>query len=201
MEQITINVYKFEELSEEAKKVAIKHERNYRQTDGEPLMFFRESCEDKAKEHGFEIENRGLTYSLFYSQGDGLSFSGNYLETEKLFNEVLGQGKEKTAKLLTENCTLIIKQNRGHYCYASKSDVDLYLENYTSSINVVNTNNIDIVVGKVLNIIEDKYMALCKELERMGYAEIEWYSSDETIIEELQNRDSEYTEDGKIYEY
>jgi hypothetical protein len=163
-------------------------------------MFFKESCDEKASEHGFEIEDGKLYYSLSYSQGDGLSFGGKYLETEKLFNQVLGKGKEKTAKLLTDNCTLKITGNTGHYAFASKSDVDLYLEgDYSTSLIVVNTNNIDIVVGKVLNIIEDKYMALCKELEQMGYADIEYYNSDAAIIEDLQNTDVKFLKDGRAF--
>lgn len=197
MRTLEIKLYKFSELSEEAKKVAIEKEQNYRYENGEPLLFFKEYCEERLRELGFELKE--LNYSLSYCQGDGLSFSGKYTDLTNLFAEVLGKGKLLTAELLAENCTQIIKGNNGRYCFGSKSDVDLYLENYTSSINVINTNNIDAVIGKVLSTLEDKYMEACKELEKEGYEWIESYNSEQSCIEELEQLDNEYTEDGKQY--
>lgn len=197
MKTIEIQLFKFEELTPEAQQKAIndemKHAYEYLNLD----MFYDDATE-QIKDAGFL--NPVLSYSLSYSQGDGLSFKADrYEKLTELFVEVLGPGKEKTAKLLADNCTIILKGNTGHYAYAHRNQVDLYLENYTSSINVVNTNNIDAVVNKVLTLLEDKYMLLCGQLEKQGYAEIEYLTGEENARETLICNDYDFTADGTIY--
>ena len=197
MNTITINLYSFNELSKEVQNKVIEKERDSKYENGDLLYFFKDYCIEQAKDKGFE--DIILQYSLSYFQGDGLSFSAQkFTKLEELFNEVLGAGKQKTAKLLAENCTVIMKGNNGRYCYASKSDIDLYIENYTSSINVTSTNNINEVVGKVLEKLEDIYMDLCEELERTGYADIEYETSDEAIIETIEANDYTFEENGTL---
>jgi len=198
MKTITVNLYEFNELNKEAKKKAIEDWRKYSQETGDYLFCFNDQCTEKAEEKGF-FETK-FQWSLSWSQGDGLSFSAKkYNNLESLFLEILGKGKEKTSKLLAENCTIIIKGNNGHYCFASKSDIDLYIENYNSSINCVNINNIDKVIEKVLHKLEDIYINLCKELEKYGYDDIKYQDSDEAIIETIQCNEYDFTENGEIY--
>lgn len=196
----TYNIYSFAELTEEAKEKAIEKVREQRYKFGEPLYFFEELCIEKAEKEGFI--NPKFQWSLNYCQGDGLSFEADGFKLEKLKNlflNHLGKGKEKTALLLAENCSVIIKGNTGHYSFASSSDVDLYIENYTSSINCTNIDNIDEICGYVLSDFENIYVDLCNELEKDGYAEIEYYFSDEAIIEDIEANDCEFTEDGKPF--
>lgn len=195
MRTIRTKVYKFDELSESAKQTAIEAERN--SENSIELEFFNEGAIEQIEEVGF-YDDVKLQYSLSNSQGDGLSFScGNIKESVLLsfFAEILGKNKEKTAKILINNCSFECTGNRGnHYCYASKSDVDYTLEDYGHH----DTINCNIVVSKVLEKIEDLYMKLCKDLEKQGYAEIEYQYSDEYITETLTENDFEYLENGKI---
>ncbi len=197
MKVIEIKVYKFEELSPEAQARAIKTEIQ-RQYEYLELDTFNEDAKEQIKDAGFI--NPVLSYSLSYSQGDGLSFKADgFNKLTDLFIEVLGPGKEKTAKLLADNCTVILKGNTGHYCYAKRDQIDLYIENYTSSINVTNTDRIDEVVSKALRLLEDIYLDLCKKLEKQGYSEIEYLTSEECAKENLIANDVEFTADGKIF--
>ena len=189
MRTLEVKLYEYAELKDEAKQFAMQEYREHQWEHGELLHFFPDICRDFLETEGFFDTN--VTYSLSYSQGDGLSFSAErYDNLEELFIEVLGVSKSKTAKLISEQCDLIIKQNSGHYCYASKSDVDLYFD-YSSENLSIAFPNIDEVVAKVLNLLEDKYMDLCNQLEKDGYAEIEYQDSDEAVIESI--------EDGKWY--
>lgn len=197
MKVIEIKVYKFEELSPEAQEKAIKKEiqRQYEYLD---LYMFNEDANEQIKDAGFI--DPVLSYSLSCSQGDGLSFKADgFNKLTELFIEVLGPGKEKTAKLLADNCTVILKGNTGHYCYAKRDQIDLYIENYTSSINVTNTDRIDEVVSNALRLLEDRYLDLCKKLEDQGYSEIEYLTSEECAKENLIANDVEFTADGKIF--
>jgi len=193
-----VKVFKFEELSDAAKSVAIAHQRKVENESSTFVEQFTPDCVEAAKEAGFEEPK--FQYSLSYSQGDGLSFSAKrYNKLVDVFKEVLGPGKDKTAQLLADNMTQVFKGNNRHYCYASKSDVDIYLENWTSSINVVNTNRIEEVVAKVLAKVEDIYIALCDKLEKQGYAEIEHMDSDEYLTDLIVANEYEFTEDGERF--
>lgn len=195
MKTIELKLYKFEELSQEAKDYAVDKQRDYEYEHGNPLEFFSEVYNEKLLEAGFEETK--IQYSLSYSQGDGLSFSAKYFtKLELLYLEVLGKGKEKTAKLLAENTEVRITGNTGHYCYAHTSQVDLYFENYTSYINCENIDNIENVQGQVLNKLTTIYMNLCKELEDIGYKEIEYQQSDEAIQETIIANEYDFLEDG-----
>jgi hypothetical protein len=193
MRTIETEVYEFHELSKDAKKNAINY---FRENMEIYLDFFNEDCVYYAKERGFEdIE---LQYSLGYCQGDGLSFSAQeYTMLEELYLHELGEGKEKTAKLLADNTFFKCTGNEGHYCFASSSDIDIWIENYTSSINT-DCENINEVVNNVLLKLEQIYCDVCDELETRGYNEIEYQESDECIIMDIEANEYEFTKEGKL---
>ncbi len=192
MQTVTINTYKFSELSEEAKKKAIDW---YKDLESQDLLpFFADECNETLEAAGFV--GAKVSYSLGWCQGDGLSFNADYYsKLEELFLADLGAGKERTAKLLAESCTQVIKGNTGRYCYASKSDIDLYID----ANNYNELNNINATVGRVLSSFEDLYMDICKKLEKQGYAEIDWSLSDECIIENIEANDYDFLETGKVW--
>ena len=193
MRIIETEVYTFDELSDDVKEKVIN---KFREDKEVFLDSFNEDCVYYAKEKGFEdIE---LQYSLGYCQGDGLSFSSEeYTMLKDLYLQELGKGKEKTAQLLADNSTFVCTGNTGRYCYASSPDIDLYIENYTSSINT-DCENINEVVSNVLKELEEKYIDVCSELETRGYNEIEYQQSDECIIEDIEVFGYEFTKDGKL---
>lgn len=194
MKTIEINLYKFEELSEDSKQTAIENYRTDAQNDGFGLYWFSEMCEDKLSALGFI--NPKVQYRLSYSQGDGLSFSADgYTGLLQLFIGELGTHHAKLAQFLCDNATLQIKGNTGHYCYASKSDIDLYLEVYSTN----ETRLIDQVVENVMAEITRIYLDACRILENDGYSQIEYEDSDEYIIESIIANDYDFTEDGKMY--
>jgi len=195
MRTIETEAYTFDELSDDAKEKVIE---KFRANEYEYLNldYFAEDCIYQLEKLGFV--NPQVQYSLGYSQGDGLSFEADeYSKLEDFYIEELGKEKEKTAKLLSDNSTFICTGNKGNYCYASTSDIDLYIENYTSEINT-DCNNINEVAENVLHKIEDLYIDICNNLEKQGYDEIEYRLSDECIIENIQCNDYEFTKEGKL---
>ena len=195
MRIIETQVYTFDELSDDAKEKAIEKFRDneYKHLD---LDYFAEDCIYQLEKLGFV--NPQVQYSLGYCQGDGLSFEADeYSKLEDLYIEELGKEKEKTAKLLADNSTFICTGNKGGYCYASTSHIDLYIENYSSGINT-DCNNINDVVHIVRGKLEDLYIDICNNLEKQGYDEIEYRLSDECIIENIQCNEYEFTKEGKL---
>lgn len=195
MRTIRTKIYKFEELNEEAKNNAIEKERNSEYNVN--LDFFKEYAKEQIEASGF-FNDVSLQYSLSFSQGDGLSFSCKNIESKVLlqfFSEVLGEGKEKTAKVIIENCSFENTGNKGtHYCYSSRNDVSYEFDDYSG-----NKLRIHDLVGKVETKIKDLYINLCEKLENQGYKEIEYQQSDKYISENLISNEYEFTKDGNIF--
>lgn len=192
MKIIEIQLYKFNELSENAKNTAIE---KYKQNDHIYLDQFDEDCHEQIEKNGFK-GNVELQYSLSYCQGDGLSFSCDYFNNlNDLFIEVLGNGKQKTIDCIINNLSFKCNGNNWRYCYASRNDISLELDNYY----VKSSTNLDNVISKVESKLQDLYIDLCKKLEYQGYKEIEYQYSDEYITEMLINNDFDFTVNGHIY--
>lgn len=195
MRIIETEAYTFDELPDDVKENVIE---KFREDKYEYLNldFFYDDCVYQLKELGFV--NPKIQYSLGYCQGDGLSFEADeYTKLKDLYIEELGKGKKHTSQLLADNSTFICTGNEGRYCYASTSDIDLYIENYSSTINTDcdNINNVvDIVRGK----LEDLYIDICGNLEKQGYDDIECQFSDECIIENIKCNEYEFTKEGKL---
>ncbi|HSE99811.1 MAG TPA: hypothetical protein VLA48_02855 [Nitrososphaeraceae archaeon] len=193
MRTIRTKIYKFEELSKEAQGIVIEEYRNGN-TDID-LDPFNESCKEQIEEAGF-YDDVSLQYSLSYSQGDGLSFSCDKIKESVLFSffaEILGAGKEKTAKVLIDNCSFTLLAS-GHYTYASKSHIDYYLEGGFKDLS-----NCEEIIAQVLDKLENYYLDLCKELENQGYKCIEDINSDDYIKEILSINNYEFLSNGKMY--
>ena len=187
----TIQVYNFNELSQCGKETAIK---NFRGEGEIHLDFFNDEAKEIISQRGFK-GNIKLQYSLSNSQGDGLSFGCDYFDSEKLheiFVEVLGTGKDKTIEVILNNSYFKLNGNSGRYCYANIGDLEYIFDDNISA------PNIEEVVGKVEEKLVEIYLDLCKELENIGYNEIEYQYSDEYISELLEVNEYEFLENGKI---
>ena len=190
MKTIEIELYKFIELSENAKNLAIENERN------KEIEFdwFSDFCHEQISENGFK-GNIKLQYSLSYSQGDGLSFSCDYFDNlNALFIEILGTEKQKTIDTILNNISFKCDGNNGRYCYASKNDISLELDDYKGNNCLIHE-----IVSKVESKLKDLYIDLCNQLEKQGYDDIDYQYSDEYITETLTENDYYFTIDGKIY--
>ena len=192
MRTVRLKVYKFEELTEGSKQVAIQDQRN--DPFNAPLDFFNDNAIEQINQAGFKGKVN-LSYSLSYCQGDGLSFSCDYFDKlNDLFIEVLGPGKQKTIDCIINNCSFTNEGNSGRYSYASKNDIRFELDDYSGKNYLIHC-----LVSKIETKIQNLYLRLCKDLEDQGYAEISYYDSDECISENLIENDYDFLESGKLY--
>lgn len=188
---IRTKVYKFSELSKEAQKVAIEKERNDFYEYGEPLFMFEDYCEEKAKEYGFY--DCKFQWSISYSQGDGLSFSGR-IDAADLIKMAMPNVKRSIATVLANNITIEIKGNTSRYAYAAKSDVDLWMDEYNRE-----HPNLQKLVDELRTYLEDLYMQICRELEKEAYSWIESENEDSAIIDRIEANEFEFTQDGRRF--
>jgi hypothetical protein len=190
MQIIETNVYNFNELSKEVQSKVIEKQRRGMYEDGEPLLFFSEYCQEKAYQKGFK--NIDLQYSLSNCQGDGLSFSAE-IDKEKFIKECLPDIKTSVYDILCNYVNFECKGNTGRYCYASKKDIEVSTDFYK------NTPNLDKVIDILYNHIANTYMTLCAQLEKYGYDELDYYYSDENVIETILANDYQYTITGQLF--
>lgn len=103
MKTIEINLYSFSELSEEAKQKAID---KWYESEDYPFLEtdLTESLKSLLEENKVQFNDINILYSLGYSQGDGLCFTG----------ELIKDGKK-----------LILKHS-GRYYYAESVDMEFY---------------------------------------------------------------------------
>lgn len=195
MRTIRTKVYLFNELSKEAQEKAIEDYRtvNYENID---LSDWQERAIDLIKEKGFE--GIALGYSLGYSQGNGVCFNAESIDYSVLvsfFREILGDKKDKTIDFLINNCSfrLVGYKNRGSF--ASKSDLDYYLDDGFKN----DISNCEEIIAKVLDKLENYYVDLCRDLQKSGYEEIEYLNSDSYIKESILTNEYEFLSNGKMY--
>lgn len=161
-------VYKFNELSDEAKEKALEKQREF---EGEDMPFLTEDMQDHLTEvllpeHKIKYEKSNLRiyYSLSYSQGDGAMFEGTFK----------WRGYD------------VAVEQSGHYSHYN-----------SKSINIETRHGND-ASKKVYEEFNEIYVEICQKLEKYGYDEIEYRLKDETLIETIEANEYEFYEDGRI---
>jgi hypothetical protein len=217
MREINVKLYKFDELSKEAQEYAIEKWRNSMEWDIESSMI-TEHFEEVLKEK--HLPNEDIEWSLAYCQGDGVAFYGtvynddikiiakNFLNDEdyKLLEAIHNEDFTVEAKIYRNSYgyryshwnTMEVEMNHDdidnmiYYLHDIEKDYDS--EEYTEAYNKIN-NLINSIEEYLSSYIKD----VSRELERDGYAEIEYLQSDESIEETIKCNDYEFTEDGEMH--
>ena len=192
MRTIETKVYSFDELNKEAQQKAIE---KYRETNEIFLDLFKDDIFETLKDN-HNIEMNDLQYSLNYCQGDGLSFSASF-DVNHFVNLCFKDLSQKRKDLFFDFIYNIkSNSNRGHYSYASKSDIEIEVDGSFWYKKHTNINN---MLETFEVFIQDYYLDLCKKFEEQGYAEIEYQNSDEYISETLRCNGYDFEENGDIY--
>ncbi|MFA5300811.1 MAG: hypothetical protein WC389_21685 [Lutibacter sp.] len=188
MKTLQTIVYDFSELSKEAKEKAIEQWYEH-----EEYPFFKDDIDMYVSEKDDYFYDRKLQYSLSCCQGDGLSFSAKF-SLYKWLNERTNL-KESVKRTLCELATICSKGNTGHYCFASRGDIELDFDNNYER------PNIESLAEKLRDEIADYYISLCMDAEKYGYDILE-YRMDELEFDDLCN-DMGYTflQDGTMKNY
>ena len=174
METRQYKVYKFSELSEEAKEKAIN-----KWYEGEDYPFLEidltESCKALLEENNIKYDDTlKLYYSLGYCQGDGLCFIGDFVYRGKQFK--------------------ISHSSRYYHEYST--DIEVYdnkLDEWECLDDKMNKEYKGIR-GKFI----EKYLKICRELEKEGYGIIEYRMDNEEFNELCEANGCMFTEDGTI---
>ena len=192
-EIIKKEIYKFDELSKEAKEKALENIRcsdymDYGWWDG-TLEEFKDDC-DKI---GIDIETNEIEFNLdrgasFGLSNNGISINDNYIKKElKLKKKPYVDVKFNVRKI-------------GYYhvefpsmgWHQSDSNSDGWYEVIIEDANESNKKRIETLVGEMIS----KLCDLCNEYYHKLENEYEYMGSDEYIIEMIEANDWEFSADG-----
>lgn len=191
MQTLQIDVFNFNELDNNVQKTVIEKYRDRMYEWGIDLDYFNEECYNIANKSGFLDIN--LSYSLSNSQGDGLSFSAE-IDKEYFIKKCFPNIKNSVFDILCNYVIYSCKSNGGRYCYASKNDIDIFLDPQYKSYP-----NIEKLVYELYQYVQNEYLNLCGQFEKTGYDIIEYEYSDENIIDLIINNECQFTKSGQIF--
>lgn len=198
MRTVNVDVYKFDELSEDVQKKVIARYRNL--WDELDYFEFKDSMNIEFSNYISGL-NFTLSYSLNYCQGDGVSFTGSVEGKEGLLKlaNLVYNGNIPRNILRLINWGIIYKVNFDRIG-------SHYVHKYTVDIEVVDNYNMDNDYCRITEamlefekFIRDWYLNVCGRLEKFGYNEIEYLRSEEYIREMILANDLEFLADGSDF--
>lgn len=178
MKEKTINLYTFEELTEDQQAEVIEKNRDYYSDTTCNLIEYDEAHVMKLEEQGFI--NPKISYSLNYCQGDGASFTCKELDFDLLLKDYKHAHKDWLLNILKNYCEVQIERSYScHYVHERSCNTELY--EYTQG----NYPHIIDELDNIRQYIEDLRLQACETLAEDLQADIDYLTSDEAIAEAL----------------
>jgi hypothetical protein len=204
---IDYEVYKYEELTEEAKE---KVKTWY--LEGQEPYFFSDDCKMDL-ENLFGKNELDVQFSLSYCQGDGFNIYGKIYAEDIIeclekhnggtqlaeFEDVLTEKEKKTILNYAKECGAINLPMNNRCCYSLANYIDIaddweYQLEYYSYYTNINTETLK----KFETLVRDIFGKLCKSYEKWGY-EFFYEISDEDLEEFCEANEYEFLADGTVF--
>ena len=187
----------FDELIEEAKESAIEDERSSgRRFDETDAAFLTEDFQYQLAEKGFEAVK--VFWSLGYCQGDGVAFYGRVYaddlkakdpEAKKLIERLEKAGDEISIETTGAN-------NRYHHRNSMTVEIDFENEREEEDFPARLKIALPALREEFEDYLSEKVKEISTELEKSGYAEIDYRYENETLSRDLSESDNLYKKDG-----
>lgn len=152
---------------------------------------------------GFDLDENEPCFTGFASQGDGASFTGDWLSgrmtKEIMFYSHINPAFFKCSELRTVADMLEVLANKRLTGEVQRYNLR-YLHENTMVCNLIEINeDVPIVTDSLKNIFDTACKQLAKLLYKALEKEYEYLTSDECLIEHLMTNEYEFTEDGKAF--
>ena len=196
MRIIETPVYKFSELSDEAKEKAIEHCRQINVEDTDWYEFVYEGWYALLKSYGFT--DAKIYFSGFFSQGDGACFDAR-IDIKKAFKKytlksLLTGNKVKHARAIANYidsyCSARIITVNYHYNHERTRRIESSIDRDLPRLNVA--------VEKFFDWMEEKRLELCRKIYKSLEENYNYLTSDEVVIEAIEANEYEFTSEGKM---
>jgi hypothetical protein len=183
---ITINGYKFNELSKEAKKKARYYYMEHYFEPSDVTAQFEQDLHAVGTE-GYEycFTDAKVSWSLSCCQGDGVSFTGTWRNEAMIpiLNKVYDMKIPRNVVRLIPFLALELKRTNHHYCHEYTVDTEIEVDTgygyYKRGEGTFKL--IEKLVRDIQERVENYRLKVCKELEKYGYAIMDGYESDDYL--------------------
>lgn len=187
----------FSELKCRAQELAVSEERDSaNRFDWDDAEFLTEDFKTQLAEHGFEEAE--VYWSLGYCQGDGVAFYG------RVCPESLKEKDRNARRLITaleaagDAIYIEITGANGRYHHWNSITVEIEFENETHDEDLPARLKIarPALRENLEYYLNERVKEISRELEKSGYAEIEYLTDETAIRDELSEREHLYEKDG-----
>jgi len=193
MQTKTYTVYNYDELSDEAKKKAVEWAQEFLREDNFYFEDVQNDWQEKLKEFGFTDVK--ISFSGFWSQGDGASFTGKcdilkFIEAtkqKKYYSKLLYQVKKENLDMYGESYR--IDNHYAHY-NTVKGTIDF---EYHDARNIDLSKLENELTDSLTEFIHTESKKIYRELE----SAYEGYTSEESAIDCIQANEYTFLESGK----
>ena len=198
MRNINISVYKFNELSKDARDKVIQR---YQDELADLLNQYLEDIMKRELNNYTDNLDFILDYSLNSCQGDGVSFTGSAESKEELFKlaSLVYDNKIPKNILRLINWDIIYKIDfvRSNYHYVHKYSVQInIIDNYNTNKDYCHINRAITEFEKAIN---KWYSQVCDTMEKFGYDTTENLYSDGNIKSYIEENECEFFIDGRDF--
>lgn len=200
-------IYRFDELSDDAKKFAIEKQVESLHQDEFLSESIKEDLIYHAQEnYAIDLSLLALEFSLSCCQGDGVAFYGNLNSEEiiKIINKVHYTDlsfEDHSLEIMERFPEIEVNIERNsygnHYSHWNTMNVGMNCESLESS-------GLDFIesLQEYTETFESELKTLIqhisRELETIGYEAIDSYTSEESAKDTIDANDCEFTEDGAM---
>ena len=169
-------IYKFSELSEKAKSVAIENERRYQSENMDPDLLI-EVFTDALQQKGLPVDD--IRFSLNRCQGDGVAFYG--------ILDIID--------FKSKNPDTIIPDDIEKIEITKRSAFHMYDHENTMEVNAYSENDSDRFEKEFRTFLKD----ISLELSQKGYEILDYEQSESYITQTIEANDMEFLENGDQY--
>lgn len=197
MKTKTIELYQFDELSKEVKAKVVDRERYINTEGGFWYKYPLEEWNDKLSELGFIDAN--ISFTGFYSQGDGASFVCKSVDVPLFLAKQKAKGQYKSFLRAIEKGKVEVNAEihriDHHYSheYTVKAEVEVSPdeEGYTNFFNDGN---------RLQELLTSVVRTLSKQIYRELETEYEGLTSDEAVVDTIKANEYYFTASGRMEE-
>ena len=189
----------FDELSDEVKEFAIENEKESgRRFDDDDASFLTEDFQQQLNEKGFESVK--VFWSLGYCQGDGVAFYGRVDADDLKVKDPLAKKLIEKLETVGDEISIEITGANGWYHHRNSMTVEVDFENETDEEDLPARLKIALPIWReeFECYLSEKVKEISDELEKAGYAEIDYRYSEETICQELSESENLYDKCGTL---
>ena len=199
MRQETVTIYTFDELSDDAKETARQMWRDGH-LDYDWWEFIYDDFVCILEIIGYDVSERDILFSGFWSQGDGASFTGSYSYAKGAAKRIREYApKDKELHAITDELCAMQRHNFYQVTGSISRDLCMYVHENTMQCSVERDS--DNYQG-VTDDAEDTFSDCSRRLAQWLYSQLEWeyefQMSDDVIEESIIANDAEFHDDGSL---